>query len=384
MEDKLKSLVEGNSEASRNKWAMEWKKQGKKVIGIMSSYVPEEVISAAGMLPWRITGTWRENISNASVFRSQSSCSYCNHVLESLLSGELGFLDGIVTTDLDQDLLRLGDVLLALKTVPFCHVMHIPFVDSELNYKYLTYEIRRLISSLENFGGVKITENSLHSSIDTYNQMRSLLIRMYELRKKIIPPLSGSEVLGITTAAGVMPKKQFNRELEKLLPYLEKRETNLNHRNPRLLITSEMLDNPAYISLVEEGCLVAMDDMDTGSRYFIQEVYTTLEDPAYALARRYINRHGAPRMASWDKQAEQLLKWVKEFNIDGVLALPLAWCYPQRYRMPFLTQKFDEAGIPSLCLEREYHFANVGQLRTRIGAFLEMLNVKNVIRGSKK
>jgi benzoyl-CoA reductase/2-hydroxyglutaryl-CoA dehydratase subunit BcrC/BadD/HgdB len=126
-----------------------------------------------------------------------------------------------------------------------------------------------------------------------------------------------------------------------------------------------------------------MDDMDTGSRYFIQEVDTTLKDPVDALARRYLNRHGAPRMTSWGKQAEQLIKWVKEFNIDGVLALPLAWCYPQRYRMPFLTRKFDEAGIPSICLEREYHLTNVGQLRTRIGAFVEMLSLKRVIHGSR-
>jgi len=383
MESILNSLVKGNSEAIRYNWAMAWKQQGKKVIGILSSYVPEEVIWAAGMLPWRITGTWRENISNARLYRSQSSCSYCNHVLESLLSGELDFLDGIVTTDLDQDLLRLGDVLLALKKMPFCQIMHIPFVDSELNYKFLTDEIRRLISSLENYGGVRITDDALRASIDTYNRMRSLLNRMYELRKKETPPLSGSETLGITTTAAVMPKTHFNKELETLLPYLEKRETNLKNHSPRLLVTSEMLDNPAYISLVEEGCLVAMDDMDTGSRYFIQEVDITLEDPANALARRYLNRHGAPRMTSWNKQAEQLIKWVKEFNIDGVLALPLAWCYPQRYRMPLLTRRFDEAGIPSLCLEREYHLTNVGQLRTRIGAFVEMLSLKRVIHGSK-
>src|SRR5512143_1307193 len=129
MEEKLRDLIEGNSEAKRKSWAMDAKNQGRKVVGIMSSYVPEEVIHAAGMLPWRITGTWKENISNARVYRSQSSCSYCNHVLESLLSGELNFLDGIIITDLDQDLLRLADVLLALKVVPFCHVMHIPFVD---------------------------------------------------------------------------------------------------------------------------------------------------------------------------------------------------------------------------------------------------------------
>jgi benzoyl-CoA reductase subunit C len=383
MEDKLKNLIEGNKETNRNKWVMEWKQQGKKIIGVISSYVPEEIISAAGMLPWRITGTWHENTSHAGVYRGQSSCSYCNHVLESLLAGELDFLDGIVTTDLDQDLLRLSDVLLALKKPPFYQVMHIPFVDSELNYKFLTDEIRRMISILENFSGVKITEESLRSSIDTYNQMRNLLSRMYELRKRKIPPLSGSEVLGITTTAGVMPKKLFNQELEVLFPYLEKRETNLKYHTPRLLITSEMLDNPAYISLIEEGCLVAMDDTDTGSRYFIQAVDTNLEDPAYALAKRYINHHGAPRMTSWDRQVEQVISWVKEFKIDGVLALPLTWCYPQRYRMPFFSRKFDELGIPSLSLEREYHLANVGQLRTRIGAFLEMLSTRQTSRSSR-
>jgi benzoyl-CoA reductase subunit C len=376
MEEKLKILVEGNSEANRTQWAREWKKNGGKVIGVMSSYVPEEVISAAGMLPWRITGTWRENISHARVYRPESSCSYCNHVLESFLNGELDFLDGIVTTDLDQDLLRLWDVLIALKTKPFCYAMHVPFVDSELNYQYLKDEIRRLIKSLQEFGGIKVTDESLISAMKTYNQMRNLLSRLYELRKKETPPLSGAEVLGITTAAGVMPREEFNRQLEQILPYLEKRRTNLKYLKPRLLVISEMLDNPAYLALVEEGSLVAMDDIDTGIRYFNQSIDTNQKDPAYALAKGYISRHGAPRMADWDKQADQLVKWVKDFKIDGVLALPLNWCYPQRYRMPYLTEKLDKAGIPSIALEREYHLANVGQLRTRIGAFLEVLGAR--------
>ncbi len=183
-------------------------------------------------------------------------------------------------------------------------------------------------------------------------------------------------MLGISTSAGVMPREEFTRELGAILPYLEKRQTTLKKLKPRILVSSEMLDNPAYLNLVEEGCLVAMDDMDTGSRYFMQTVDTTLKDPAYALAKRYISRHGAPRMSTWDKQAEQLIKWAADFKIDGVLALPLNWCYPQRYRMPYLSKKLENAGIPSICLEREYHLANVGQLRTRVGAFLEILESK--------
>ncbi|NLE94231.1 MAG: hypothetical protein GX600_00925, partial [Dehalococcoidia bacterium] len=95
MENRLQRLLEGNNEAHRVEWAREWKARGGRVIGVMSSYVPEEVIWAAGMLPWRITGTWKENINLASVYRSRSTCSYCSHALESFLAGELDFLDGV-------------------------------------------------------------------------------------------------------------------------------------------------------------------------------------------------------------------------------------------------------------------------------------------------
>jgi len=378
LEHKLKELAEGNSEINRTKWAMEWKKQGKKVIGIMSSYVPEEVISAAGMLPWRITGTWQENTKLARVYRPESSCAYCNHVLESFLQGELDFLDGIIVADIDQDLLRLWDVLDYLKAKPFCHFMHIPFVDSNLSYQFYTGEVRRLIKSLEAFGEVKITEESLRSSTEIYNKMRKLLSHAYELRKRETPPLSGAEALGITTAAQVMPKEQFNRDLEILLPYLENRKANFKQIHPRLLISSDTLDNPAYLSLIEEYCLVCMDDMDTGSRYFMQNVDTKQENIVDALAKRYISRHGGPRTVHWDKQIEQILQWVNDYRIEGMLSLPLAWCYPQQFRIPYLSRKLEEAGIPNISFDREYHLANTGQLKTRIGAFVEMINTKRI------
>lgn len=376
MEERLTKLIEGNIEASRRYWALEWKKQGKPVIGVMSSYVPEEIITAAGMLPWRITGTWREDIDHARVYRSESSCSYCNRVLESVLCGDLDFLDGIIVTDLDQDLLRLWDVMVYLKKPAFCYAIHVPFVDSELNYQFFADEMRRLIDAIEESFRIRISDESLKSAIDTYNHMRTVLYQMYELRKRETPSLSGAEVMGITSSAGIMPKEEFNQELEILLPYLKERRTDLKHLSPRLLVTGESLDNPAYLKLVEEQCVVVMDDTDNGSRYFIQNVDTKLNDPVFSLAKRYISRHGDPRMAAWDKQAEQIIQWVKDFKVDGVLALPLIWCYPQRYRMPYLSRKLDEAGIPNISIEREYHFANAGQLKTRVGAFLEMLDTR--------
>ncbi len=373
MEDQLQHLITANSEDNRLQWVRDWKRQGKKVIGILSSEIPEEVIAAAGLLPFRITGTWNENISHARVYRTENSCGYCNHVLESFLNHDLDFLDGVVIGDIDQDLVRLWDVLQGLRITPFCHIIHVPFVDSEVNVRFFTDELKRLTALLENLTGKPVTDDLLHATIETYNQTRHLLSHIYDLRKREVPPLSGADVLGLTTAATIMPKEIFNRELESLVPYLDERRINLEHLHPRILITSEMLDHPAYIRLVEESALVAMDDMDTGSRYFHLMVETDSNDPLRALAQRYLGRQGAPRMAHWDKQVEQIMTWVKAFNIDGVIGLPLTWCHPQNYRMPFLKENLKQANIPCISLDRAYHPANFGQLRTRIGAFVEML-----------
>jgi benzoyl-CoA reductase/2-hydroxyglutaryl-CoA dehydratase subunit BcrC/BadD/HgdB len=80
--------------------------------------------------------------------------------------------------------------------------------------------------------------------------------------------------------------------------------------------------------------------------------------------------------ATWSRQLGQIITWVKEFHVDGVLGLSLAWCYPQSFRTPYLREKLEKAGIPMMSLDREYHLANEGQLRTRIGAFLEVLESK--------
>lgn len=373
MENKLKTLLSGNSEESRTTIAEEWKKTGGKIIGIMSSSVPEEVIMAAGMLPWRITGTWQKNISHANAYRSNSSCGYCNHVLESFLNGDLDFLDGVIVSDIDQDLLRFWDVLNALKLKPLCYAIHVPFVDTELNRQYLTDELRRLITAVENVFGIDISDESLNTAIKTRNRTRYLLKQVYELRKKGKPPLSGAEVLGLTTAAGIMPPQIFNRELEALLPYLQQRETQIKNYRPRLLVTSEMLDNPAYMNLAEEACLVAMDDMDSGSRSFNQNVEADRSDSVRALSDGYLSCHSGPNMSSWGSQAGQIATWVKDYNIEGVLAMPLSWCYPQRFRMPFLSRELEKQGIPSLLVERQYNLENIGQIRTRIGAFVEIL-----------
>lgn len=376
MEDELEKLVSAGNKENRTKRARKWQQQGKKVMGVLDSLVPEEVIYAAGMLPWRIQGTWQADVSRAMVYRIPEGQSYLNHVLESLLEGELDFLDGMVCSDRDEDFLRFWDYWRHLaKTLP-AYIIEVPVIDSELTRQRFAAKIREFIGVIENFGKVKIDDSSLRNAIAVYDKGYTLLRKIYELRKREVPPLSGGEALALANAAMVIPRDEFNKELEALLPYLEKRKANIKHTRPRIMLSSDLLDNPAYVDLVEEaGCLVAMDDLDTGSRYFWETVDGGSKDPAYALAVRYL-KNRSPRMYDWRGQTEQLVQWVKEFDIDGVLELPDMYDYTRGFRRPYLERWLKEAGVPSMSFGRDYHLANVGQLKTRIGAFLEILETK--------
>ena len=375
-DEKLTQLSTANSGATRTKWALEQKKKGKKVIGVIDQHIPEELIHAAGMLPYRITGTWKDAVPLAQIHLHPMSDKHCQHVLESVMEGELDFLDGIVITGLDDTHRCLYDIIAYLEKYPLCHVIYLPNKATSSSHTWLAREFGKFRTALENLAGAKITNESIENSVQVYNKMRSLLTRLYDLRRKEWPSITGAECLGITLAARIMPKEEFNQKLEELLPSLENRKAPLKKVKPRLMIHSDFLDDPAYISLIEDiGAVVAMDNLDTGSRYFWGECQTTkgffAED---ALAHYYLPRPGDSHvMDYWDDELNEMREWVRYFDIDGVVSLPLFSYFPTEVKIPWYNSQFTEAGIPHMTFRREYQLANAGQLRTRIQAFIEVL-----------
>ncbi|MBI4595650.1 MAG: 2-hydroxyacyl-CoA dehydratase [Candidatus Tectomicrobia bacterium] len=378
MEEKLQNLLVLNQEPNRNRYPAQWKKEGKKVVGLLCSCIPEEIVHATGMLPWRIMGTQRSSTPNADVYRPSHTCLYCNHVLESLLSGEYAHLDAVVATSWDQDLVRLWDVWKYLGKTPYTYIMHLPRSVSEIHQKQFAKEVFKFCEFVENVAGQKISSEALSHSIEIFNRSRELLHRVYGLRKRETPPLSGAEALGLTTAASLMPKELFIEQLDTLLPYLEKRKSSLKENRPRLLVSSDRLDNPDYLKvIVESGCLVAMVDLEAGSRYFWKFTEHSKSDSREglldALAKRYHSQPASPASMNWAEQVSQIAAWVKEFNIQGVLELPLKYSRPREMRVPYFRDSLSDLNIPMVSYEREYPLTNVGQLKTRVGAFVETL-----------
>ncbi|MCF8032376.1 MAG: 2-hydroxyacyl-CoA dehydratase family protein [Desulfarculaceae bacterium] len=374
MEDQLRVLLQANQPANRASWAAVAKEQGQKVLGLLCIYVPEEIVAAAGVLPWRITGSWEESTPHASFYRPEMTCRYCSHVLESVLAGELDFLDGVATTQVDDDFKRLWDVLSYVGKPPFAHIMYLPHTVSRTTLAMWNKSVLDLVPVMEDFAGVKIGEQDILKQIEIYNEMRSLLYSVYQMRKKTNPPLTGAEMLSLTTAARVMPKPEFNQRLESLLPYLETRQPELKGNQSRLLLCGEYLDNPEYVRVVENsGALVVMDELDTGSKYFMGMVDASQGDALGQLAERYMNRPGLSRMGDWRGQAEQIISWVKEYDVQGVVELRQLYSLPLDYRAFYLGNLLQEAGIPYLTLNREYHPSHMGMLSTRVEAFVEMI-----------
>jgi benzoyl-CoA reductase/2-hydroxyglutaryl-CoA dehydratase subunit BcrC/BadD/HgdB len=240
---------------------------------------------------------------------------------------------------------------------------------------YFAREIEKLAERLAEFGGARVTEDSLLESMETVDETRHLINQVYEMRKREVPPLSGAEFLALTTAATVMDRGEFNRQLRLLMPHIESRRGAVEVEGPRIMISSDMLDNPAYLALVEEqGCIVAMDDLDTGSRSFIGPCEADGEDPVTALAKRYSLRPPDPPALDWDLQLQWIINWVSEYRIEGVIELADEFSPPRRWRWPFLSRTLGEAEIPVVRIPVGYGLSSTGQLSTRIGAFVEMVS----------
>jgi benzoyl-CoA reductase subunit C len=374
-EEKLQELVSVHLPQNRNRWALNWKEKGKKVVGILDTLVPEEILYAAGILPYRIIGTQNTSTPLAEIWRPPDMCRYCNHVLESLLTGELDFLDGMLFTDWDDDERRLYDVPRHFKKPKFNYLLHVPHGDSKICIDIYERDLKRIVEWLHDSFNVSLDDERLWEAIRLYNKMRRLLMKLYEWRKREVPPISGTEAAGIVMAAYFMPKEEFISRLESLMPYLEKRKAPLKKLIPRLLVVSDHLDNLEYTKLIETHGIIAMDDLDNGSRYFWDLVETDT-NPLHSLSRRYIIRPSEPCKWFWHKQVDRVIDWIKEYQVHGVLELPHIGDEDRLCCTPYFLNRLKKEGIPAMSFTREYHFGNVGQLTTRIEAFVETLKLK--------
>lgn len=348
---------------------------GKKVVGYMCTYAPEEIIFAAGAHPLRLFGSVK-NIVLADGHLQAYCCSLVRGVLEDALSGDLNFLAGMIFPHTCDSVQRLSDIWRLNVPGGFHLDVVIPVKLNTVSAReYMINVLTLFRSDLEKALKVKITDDDLRKSIALYNEIRSSLARIYELKSINPQIMKGKDVYALMRGSMIMERSSFAQLLHSIVEELEKSATQITKiKKPRLFLSGGLCSHPDVYSVIEDaGGDVVGDDLCTGSRYFTGMINTN-DDPITALADRYMARINCPAKHIGNKsRAENLVRLARENSADGVIFLLLKFCDPHAFDYPYLKDALDKEKIPNLFLEVEDQPQAQGQMKTRIEAFMEAL-----------
>jgi benzoyl-CoA reductase/2-hydroxyglutaryl-CoA dehydratase subunit BcrC/BadD/HgdB len=352
----------------------DWKARGKRVIGYVGPGVPEEMIHAAKMLPLRVSGD-NEPIPTDKVdgYLMPGVSTFARSVFQTVLDGKWDFLDGVVTSVTNEGSRRMHDNWLAYKQRPYMDALYLPLKQTEHAVDMYLADLEDWRNRISEFRGARIVDRDLRRSIEVYNHGRELMQKLYALRKGERPPVTGAETLEVIKAATRLPREQFNRLLDQLLDEIKRTGREIK-KGKRLMVLGSQLENSTWIEAIEAlDAVVVTDEIEAGTRYFWGMVDTKLP-PMEALTRYYISgRPPGTRIWPAGKRFEHIFNMVEQYKVDGVISEILRSDVEYGHDKLFLDKEMKERGIPILELDVEYGESGSGQMRTRVEAFLEMV-----------
>lgn len=349
------------------------KRYGRPVFGFFCTYTPEEIIHAAGGIPFRIIGQKKSVVCSDAHLQSYS-CSLVRTGLDMALTGQLDFIEGAVFPHTCDSIQRLSDIWRINTDYRFHGDIVLPVkLDTESARTYLIEELTSFVKKIETYTGRQIDDASLVEAIRLYNRMRSNLARLYELKEHNPEIIPSSSVNDCVQAAMFMPVEEHNTLMETLLADIGGDKVT-SHKTRVFIAGNLCVFGEIYDYIEAAGGAVVGDDMCTGSRYFVVNADEKAIRPIEALADRIIRRPicAAKHNANVDR-GRYLKKMIQDSSAQGVIFLMVKFCDPHSFDYPYLKESVDELRVPHMLLETEMDNPSLGQIKTRIEAFMEMI-----------
>lgn len=359
--------------------------EGKKVFGTFCVYVPDELIFAANAIATGLCGGSQFWVPGGEKVLPTNTCPLIKASVGARLDRTCPFFRiadmyiGETTCDGKK---KVWEIL--GEDVPV-HVMDLPQMKREKDIKAWAEEIKELKKVIEEFTGNKVTAESLSESIKLINNKRKALSRLYECRKADKVPISGRDALVISQIAFYDDPARFTQMTNKLCDELEQRIKDgvsvVKEGTKRILLTGTPLAVPNWKlhNIIEtSGAVVVCEEMCTGTRYFenlVDETKTTIDEQIDALANRYMVINCACFTPNTGR-IDDIIRLAKEYKVDGVIDVNLKFCSLYDVEGYTVERALKEACIPVMGIETDYTDNDAEQLRTRIGAFIEMIGTK--------
>ena len=362
---------------------IEHQKKGGKVFGTFCVYVPDEIVFAADAIATGLCGGSQFWVPGGEKVLPTNTCPLIKASVGARIDRTCPFFriaDMYVGETTCDGKKKAWEIL--AEDVPV-HVMNLPQMERAKDVQAWAEEIETFKNIVEEFTGNKVTADKLAESIKLINNKRKALERLYDLRKNETLPISGCDALLISQIAFYDDPARFTQMTNKLCDELEKRVADgvsvVPAGTKRIMLTGTPLAIPNWKlhNIVEtSGAAVVCEEMCTGTRYFeklVDESGTTLEEQYQALANRYMNINCACFTPN-SGRIDDILRLAKEYKVDGIIDVNLKFCNLYDTEGYFVERAMKEAGIPVLGIETDYTDSDAQQLRTRVSAFIEMLN----------
>ena len=371
--------TKGLASSTCNQYLDEAKKQGRGIIGYFCSYMPEEIIHAAGFVPYRMRAVESKGTTRADAYYSSINCTFVKRCFDKALNGDFAFLDGVIFVNGCDHARRMYDNWRYSKINPsFLYMFFAPHVIREAAYEYFALECEKLKKAIEEHFKVSITDKALKDSIRLYNEKRRLMAEIYSLRKKKDVPIMASELLGVMLAITAVPVEKAIEILSDIKKFLNGRVVS-KPGDLRLFISGGCIEEMEHLELIENcGSVIVADNICMGTRHFLDEVKEG-GDPLKAIADRYLSHLSCPRMMNdFDRRFDYLLSVKNEYGIDGAIIEKLKFCDIWGGEIYNYRVEAKSKNVPLLAMERELYGGGAGQIKTRVQAFLEKLRNKQV------
>lgn len=361
----------------RHGWIRKYKSEsGKKIAGYFCDYLPEEIFWAAGYVPIRITGG-RGQVEIADKHLQSNVCSFARRCLEQALEGVYDYLDALAVPHTCDVMTKMYDLwAYRLKGPDFIHYFWAPHkVFDPAAVSVMEGEVGRMKKCVEAHTGEPITDEALLDAIAVYDKSRTLLKRVYELRRPSPPLISGADAFAVALSSLLTPKDVHTKWMEALLAGRDGLTRELEKR-PRVMVSASMLDDLEIVQAIENsGSWVVADDVCSGSRYFWDVVGDAGGQPLKAITRRYLNKVPCPRsVGSLTPRLNHLLSLARDYQVDGVIFYILRCCDTHLFQYPILNERLQAAGLKLLYMQGDQTVGINEALVNRITAFTEMLS----------
>jgi benzoyl-CoA reductase subunit C len=348
-----------------------WRESGGKVIGHFQVYSPEEIVHAAGILPFKVRGAQIEAVQADSRFGSYL-CSILKTSLELALSNRVQ-LEMFVSHPICDAARNLGAVWGRNFTYP-CQILYLPQnANSPAAVTYLRNEYARLQRGVEAIAGRPVTEDDLRRSLAVYNRNRALLRELYAIKRETPWLVSADEAYVLVAIGGLIPREEQNELLETVLPLISARPSKKQDKI-RLVFEGGFCEQPPLdlIRAIARSCYVVDDDLLIGLRWILEDVPLD-GDPLRNLADAYLEKSSySPVQHDLRKPKEKmLLERIRSSRADAAILTAAKMCEPGLEEQVAYLHALDKEGIPYFVSEFEEKMTTFDHMEIQLETFVE-------------